>query len=112
MLISSCDLSKHFFTSWEQVKASSALRSYSVTRPSISSIPSTEDMNILKKAVLAYTSFMDKDISRVSADSQKELFARLSEDLADALKCPTLELSASIKLTLREIHQEVSLLLS
>ncbi|KAL2466794.1 hypothetical protein Adt_42645 [Abeliophyllum distichum] len=67
--------------------------------------------NALKKAVLAYTSFMDKDISRASVDSQKKFLAHLSEDLAYALKHPTAELSASIRLTLRGIHQEVSLLL-
>ncbi|KAL2491908.1 Uncharacterized protein Adt_27536 [Abeliophyllum distichum] len=69
-------------------------------------------MNALKRVVLAYTSFMDKDISRASANSKKELHTRLSEDLVDALKRPFLELSASIRLTLREIHQEVVFLLS
>ncbi|KAL2491231.1 Uncharacterized protein Adt_26859 [Abeliophyllum distichum] len=55
---------------------------------------------------------MNKDISRVSATSQKELLARLSKDLADALKRQTLELSVATELTLKGIHQEVSLLLS
>ncbi|KAL2542082.1 hypothetical protein Adt_03060 [Abeliophyllum distichum] len=64
------------------------------------------------EVVLAYTSFMNKDISKASAANQRELLARLSEDLASALKRPTLELPADIRLTLREIHQEVSLLLS
>ncbi|KAL2526778.1 Uncharacterized protein Adt_11832 [Abeliophyllum distichum] len=100
------------FTSWEQVKVSSAPYYSFVTHPSTSSIPSTEDVNALKRVVLAYTSFMDKDISRSSADSQKELLAYLSEDLADALKRLFLEILASIRLTLRGIHQEVSLLLS
>ncbi|KAL2532721.1 Uncharacterized protein Adt_06072 [Abeliophyllum distichum] len=69
-------------------------------------------MNSLKKAVSAYTSFIHKDISRASADSQKKLLACLSEDLVDALKRPSLELSVSIRLILRGIRQEVSLLLS
>ncbi|KAL2532633.1 Uncharacterized protein Adt_05984 [Abeliophyllum distichum] len=69
-------------------------------------------MNALKKAMSAYTSFIHKDISRASADSQKELLARLNEDLVDALKRPSLELSISIRLILRGIRQEVSLLLS
>ncbi|KAL2486834.1 Uncharacterized protein Adt_31590 [Abeliophyllum distichum] len=54
---------------------------------------------------------MDKDISRASADSQAELLVCLSEDLVAALKHTTLELSASARLTLRWIHQEVSILL-
>ncbi|KAL2491927.1 hypothetical protein Adt_27555 [Abeliophyllum distichum] len=69
-------------------EVSSASRSSSATHPSTSYSPSTEDMNALKMVVLAYTSFMDKDISRVSADSKKELLARFSEDLTDALKRP------------------------
>ncbi|KAL2465904.1 Aminotransferase-like [Abeliophyllum distichum] len=100
------------FTSWEQVQASSITRASSATRHSTSSILSTEDMDVLKRAMLAYTSFMDEDISRVSANSKKELLACLSKDLAATLKCPTLELSASTRLTLREIHQKVSILLS
>ncbi|KAL2486710.1 Uncharacterized protein Adt_31466 [Abeliophyllum distichum] len=100
------------FTSCEQVKTSSTQHFSSMTHPSSSSIPSTEDMNILKKAMLAYTSFMDKDISRVSVDSQKDLLAYLIEDLADDLKLPALELSSSIRLTFKGIHEEVSLLLS
>ncbi|KAL2466936.1 Uncharacterized protein Adt_42787 [Abeliophyllum distichum] len=99
------------FTSWEQVMTSSALRYSFVTHPTTFSIPSTNDMNALKKTVLAYTSFMDKDISRASAASKKELLARLSEDLADAFLRLTLELLTDIRLTLRGIHQEVSLLL-
>ncbi|KAL2497798.1 Uncharacterized protein Adt_23348 [Abeliophyllum distichum] len=99
------------FSSWKQVKVSSTSRSSSTACPSTSSIPFAEDMNILKKAVLAYTSFTDKDISRASAASKK-LLVPLNEDLADALKHTTLELLATIRLTLRRIHQEVSLLLS
>ncbi|KAL2490817.1 LRRNT 2 domain-containing protein [Abeliophyllum distichum] len=97
------------FTSWEQVQTSYVPRVSSTTRPSTFSIPSTEDMDALKKVVLAYTSFMDKDISRVNADSQAELLVRLSEDLAATLKCPTLELSALARLNLRGIHQESKL---
>ncbi|KAL2517852.1 Uncharacterized protein Adt_14099 [Abeliophyllum distichum] len=100
--------SKPLFTSWEQVKASFALRSSSTTRPSTSSIPSTNDMNACKKAVLAYTSFMDKDISRASVASQKKLLAHLNEDLADAFQHQTLALSADIRLTLRGINQELA----
>ncbi|KAL2513174.1 PMD domain-containing protein [Abeliophyllum distichum] len=100
------------FTYWKQVQASSIPHAFFVTRPSTSFISSTEDMDTLKKAVLAHTSFMDKDISRASVDSQAELFVRLIEDLAAALKRPTLEILASARLTLREIHQEVSILLS
>ncbi|KAL2532382.1 Uncharacterized protein Adt_05733 [Abeliophyllum distichum] len=55
---------------------------------------------------------MDKDISRANADNKKELLACLNEDLANALKRHSLEFSASIRLTLRRIHQGVSLLLS
>ncbi|KAL2486669.1 Uncharacterized protein Adt_31425 [Abeliophyllum distichum] len=80
------------FTSWEQVKASFTPCCSFITHPSTTSIPSTEDINALKRAVLACTSFMDKDISRASAKSQKELLACLSEDLADAFKCPFLKL--------------------
>ncbi|KAL2466298.1 hypothetical protein Adt_42149 [Abeliophyllum distichum] len=96
----------------EQVKATSALHSSSAAHPSTSSIFSDEDMTILKNVVLAYTSFMDKNISRASATSQEELLVCLIEDLAYALKCPILKLSTNTRLTLRGIHQEVSLLLS
>ncbi|KAL2471383.1 Uncharacterized protein Adt_39519 [Abeliophyllum distichum] len=59
------------FTSWEQVKASFSLSSSFATRPSTSFISSTKDMNTLKKSVLVYTSFIDKDISRVNIDNCK-----------------------------------------
>ncbi|KAL2471302.1 hypothetical protein Adt_39438 [Abeliophyllum distichum] len=94
------------FTSWEQVQTSSVPRTSSTTRPSTSSIPSTVDMDALKKVVLAYTSFVDKDISKASTNSRAELLVHLSEDLAAALKRPTLALSASVRLTLREIHSK------
>ncbi|KAL2532887.1 Uncharacterized protein Adt_06238 [Abeliophyllum distichum] len=63
-------------------------------------------MNALKKAVLAYTSFMDKDISRASAASQNKLVTHLSEDLDDVFQRHTFELPADIRLTLRGIHQQ------
>ncbi|KAL2533508.1 Uncharacterized protein Adt_06859 [Abeliophyllum distichum] len=100
------------FTSLELVKSSSVPCSSFVTRLSTSSILSVDDMNALKKAVLAYTSFIDKDRSKASATSQKELLARLIEDFVDALQHPTIALPADIRLTLREIYQEVSILLS
>ncbi|KAL2471590.1 Uncharacterized protein Adt_39726 [Abeliophyllum distichum] len=100
------------FTSWEQVKVNSALFSSFATQHSTSFIFSTEDMNPLKKAVLACTSFMDKDISRMSAANQRELLACLSKDLADAIKRPILKLLVDIRLTLRGIHQVATLLLS
>ncbi|KAL2466508.1 Uncharacterized protein Adt_42359 [Abeliophyllum distichum] len=99
------------FSLWKQVKASCAPRSSFAARLSTSSVPSTKDMTILKKVVLAYTSFMNKDISRASAASQKELPVHRSKDLVDALKCLILELLATTILTSR-IHQEVSLILS
>ncbi|KAL2497675.1 Uncharacterized protein Adt_23225 [Abeliophyllum distichum] len=92
------------FIFWEQVKVSSALRYSSTTRPSTSSISTTKDMNALEKVVLAYTSFMDKYISTVSATNQRELLTRLSEVLASALKHPILKLLTDIRLTLREIY--------
>ncbi|KAL2491135.1 hypothetical protein Adt_26763 [Abeliophyllum distichum] len=59
------------FTSWEQVKADQTARSSSTSRPSTASaVFSTENMNILKKAVLEYTSFMDMDIVNASSTSQ------------------------------------------
>ncbi|KAL2525689.1 hypothetical protein Adt_10743 [Abeliophyllum distichum] len=72
------------FTSWEQVKASTAQRSFSTTRPSTSSISSTKDMNALKKVMLAYTSFMDKDISRsvnIDIDKAKSTLNELSSEV-------------------------------
>ncbi|KAL2506802.1 Uncharacterized protein Adt_22423 [Abeliophyllum distichum] len=100
------------FTSWEQVEESSISRSSSATHLSTSSIPSTDEMNALKKSVMAYASFTDKDISRASVANQKKLLAHLSEDLAYAIQRPTIDLPADIRLTLRGIHQEVSLLMS
>ncbi|KAL2480066.1 PMD domain-containing protein [Abeliophyllum distichum] len=100
------------FTYWEQVQVSSIPRASSTTHFSTSYIPSTEDMDALKRTILSNTSFIDKYISRASADSQSELLVRLSEDLAAALGRPSLDLSASIRLTLRGIHIEVSLFLS
>ncbi|KAL2471039.1 Uncharacterized protein Adt_39175 [Abeliophyllum distichum] len=97
------------FTSCEQVQASFIPCTSSVTRLSTFATPSTEDMDTLKRTLLAYTSFMDKDISRVNADSQKEFLVRLNENLATALKHPSLKLSASTRLTLRGIHQESKL---
>ncbi|KAL2512855.1 Uncharacterized protein Adt_18455 [Abeliophyllum distichum] len=70
--------------------------------------PSSKAAN---EVVLTFTFFMDKEISRVSATNQRELLARLSEDLVDALKRPTVEHSTNIILTLRKIHQDVRLLL-
>ncbi|KAL2474280.1 hypothetical protein Adt_35016 [Abeliophyllum distichum] len=61
---------QNLFTSWEQVKVSHVVRSSSASRPSAASAAfSIENMNILKQAILEYTSFMDMDIVNASATS-------------------------------------------
>ncbi|KAL2498151.1 Uncharacterized protein Adt_23701 [Abeliophyllum distichum] len=71
------------FTSWEQVKVSHAVRSTSASRHSAASAAfSIENMNILKQAVLEYTSFMDMDIVNASTTSQRDKFERLSNQMA------------------------------
>ncbi|KAL2461858.1 Uncharacterized protein Adt_45278 [Abeliophyllum distichum] len=100
------------FTSWEQVKVSHVARSFSASRPSTASAAfSIENMNILKQAVLEYTTFMDMDIVNASATSQRDKFERLSNQMARALELPLLRLPTDLKLSLKVIHQEINALL-
>ncbi|KAL2466466.1 Uncharacterized protein Adt_42317 [Abeliophyllum distichum] len=101
------------FTSWKQVNASHAARSSSASHPYVASaLFSIENMNILKKVVLEYTSFMDMDIVNSSATSQRDKFEHLSNKMAQALELPSLKLPNDLKLSLKIIHQEVSALLA
>ncbi|KAL2454732.1 Uncharacterized protein Adt_47771 [Abeliophyllum distichum] len=101
------------FTSWEQVKADQTARSSSASHPSTAFATfSIENMNILKQAVLEYTSFMDMDIVNASATSQQAKFEHLSNQMAQALELPSLRLSADLKVSLRIVHQEISALLA
>ncbi|KAL2475350.1 PMD domain-containing protein [Abeliophyllum distichum] len=101
------------FTSWVQVKASHAVRSSSASRPFTASAAfSIKNMNILKQAVLEYTSFMDMDIVNASAISQRDKFERLSNQMAQALELPSLKLPTDLKLSLKIIHREISALLA
>ncbi|KAL2540085.1 PMD domain-containing protein [Abeliophyllum distichum] len=89
------------FTSWEQVKADQTARSSSASRHSTASAAfSIENMNILKQAVLEYTSFMDMDIVNASATSQQAKFEHLSNQMARALELPSLRLLADLKVSL------------
>ncbi|KAL2533485.1 Uncharacterized protein Adt_06836 [Abeliophyllum distichum] len=101
------------FTSWEQVMASHAARSSSASHPYAASAAfSIENMNILKQAVLEYTSFMDMDIVNASATSQRDKFERLNNQMAQALELPFLKLPTDLKLSLKIIYQEISALLA
>ncbi|KAL2505219.1 Uncharacterized protein Adt_20840 [Abeliophyllum distichum] len=72
----------------------------------------TENMNILKQAVLEYTSFMDMDIVNASATSQHAKFEHLSNQMAQTLELPSLRLSVDLKVSLSIVHQEISVLLA
>ncbi|KAL2485158.1 hypothetical protein Adt_29914 [Abeliophyllum distichum] len=103
---------KDLFTSWEQVKTSHAACSSSASRPSTACAAfSIENMNIIKQAVLEYTTFMDMDIVNASATSQRDKFEHLSNQMARALELPSLRLPTDLKLSLKVIHQEINALL-
>ncbi|CAI9756294.1 unnamed protein product [Fraxinus pennsylvanica] len=78
---------RDLYTSWGQVKTSSAFPE--------------ENMNNLKQSVFEYVSFMDIDIGKASATRQKDKFELLSVKLAQPLKLPSLNVSFEFKETLK-----------
>lgn len=101
------------FTSWEQAKGFVASRSSSASRPVAPSAAfSEENMNMLKQSVLEYVTFMDMGIVKASASDQKDKIEVLGAKMAQALELPSLEISSSLKMSLKLIYSEISSLLA